>query len=110
MMPATHITAAGVTMVMADLCGTAIAQAAPDIGPWAQLGAVGVMGVAFIYLLTVALPKLQANFTDTLDRMTERHDKWEVQRHTDSERFHDAIRALTENCARANAANPRGGK
>lgn len=96
-----------------SFAGFAIAQAAPAT-PWVQDGmqfsALALMGWALWYLLSKEMPKKREDFneaitaqrisfTETLDKMSERHDRWETLRHQDSEKLDSTLRNLTENCA-----------
>lgn len=101
------------------------ADAITKVVPWGDLAvggsAVAILGWVAYYLLTKTVPDLrksmeeqQSKFSATLDRLCDRHERWEEARHADSakldetlrensQRADGALRALAENCAAARA-------
>lgn len=87
------------------------ANAVPYGDLMASGGALGILGWAVFYTLTRLVPadraqnaatlaSLQSQYTATLDKMAERHERWEAIRHSDSEALRTALVDLTVNCAR----------
>lgn len=79
-------------------------------GPWALLGqvpAVGALVWVLWHLLTKTLPAQQESFRASLTDMAERHERWETQRHADSQQLTDTLGQLREHCAGHIAARER---
>jgi hypothetical protein len=76
---------------------------APDSIPWSdhimQGGALTILGWACWYLLCKHLPRERKDFSDSLDKICERHERWETTRHQDSQSLREAIDAMRTNCA-----------
>lgn len=82
-----------------------VSDLAPQIGPWAQLGAVGILG----WVASALLGELRAARADSakqreeqaanLERMLGRWDAWEDRRHEDAAALQDTLRKITANCA-----------
>lgn len=71
-------------------------------GPWSllvQLPAFAALCWFLWHLVSKAIPAQQERFTKTLDGMAERHERWENDRHGDSERLTECLTQLRENCA-----------
>ena len=64
-----------------------------------QGGALGVLGWACWYLLCRHLPRERKDFSQSLDKICERHERWENVRHEDSQDLRTAIDGLRTNCA-----------
>jgi len=87
-----------------------VAQAAQpllgEFGPWAQLGAVGVLGWIAIMLVRelresrVDSAKQRAEHATTLDNICGRFDGWEQIRHADAEANRETLRQITAQCSR----------
>lgn len=96
---------------------------APDYSSWLEGGATVVVSGLLVLIVTKIIPsaykdhqaqlkeqrdqhiaaqeRMQAAFTATLDKMAERHDRWENQRHSDSEGITEALDRLATNCQEA---------
>lgn len=78
-----------------------------ELGPWAQLGAVGVLGWIAVMLVKelresrVDSAKQRAEHAATLDNICGRFDGWEQIRHSDAEANRETLRQITAQCARA---------
>ena len=90
-----------------------VGQASPEpawVVGLGHLGGLGVLGWAVWYLLTKTVPDQQRTFRkslesiqeshlQTLDTITERHERWEESRHRDSEQLNTALREMSAQCA-----------
>jgi membrane protein YqaA with SNARE-associated domain len=78
-----------------------LGQAAPDpLTPWATGSAAAVLGCVVGWLLTRTIPQMQQNYQETLDRMAERHERWEQTRHADSMALNETLRNMSATCAK----------
>ena len=64
-------------------------------------GALGILTWACWYLMARELPRHRKGFTESLDKICERHERWENIRHEDSQDLRSAIDSLRVNCATA---------
>jgi hypothetical protein len=79
--------------------GVLLATADMTPEPWfVRLGAMGGLLFALFYLLKVHLPGKDKMFTDSIDKLTERHDRWERLRHEDSQELTNTLNDLRANC------------
>ena len=100
---------------------TLVAQASPEpalVVGLGSMGALGVLGWAVWHLLTRTVPEQQETFrksleviqeshSKTLDTVTDRHERWEGIRHTDSERLDETLRQMAAQCAATQALMKR---
>lgn len=111
-------------MIPAALLSMLIGQVTPEpLSGWANLTAAAMLGVATLYLLTKYLPSRDKQLTDqaiaftsttveqakaftattieqakvftgVVDRLADRHDRWEQLRHEDQQRLDATLRDL----------------
>lgn len=90
-----------------------------------DLSGVAVMAVGLWYLLTKTIPDMRSEltnarreylesvhvarvaFNETLDKMAERHERWENQRHADSEVLRATLADMSKNCVEVHAIRRR---
>lgn len=111
---------------LGTVCGPVVGQLADPPLEWlTNLSAISVMAVGVWYLMTRTLPAMRdelttarreylaavesarKGFTETLDRMSDRHERWENQRHLDSENLNKVLTDLQVNCAAVHATKQR---
>jgi len=101
--------------IVAMLLGQATEITAPAelgwIGQIVQGGATALLVWMLWHVFNKLLPAQQEQlkeqqkaYSETLDRIMDRHDKWEIQRHADSERLDSTLTQLRVTCARTQAA------
>lgn len=98
--------------------GLLIGESAPrPIDAWATGSAAAAFGLVVSWLLGRTIPSLLSLIKETrkeliaaqevyhaaLDDMADRHERWEKQRHEDSNRLSDTLRDLSGTCARNQA-------
>lgn len=78
--------------------------------PYAEFGAIGILGGVVFVLLQFVLPAkdkqiaaMAKMFATTLKETNDRYNGWEHARHEDSVELHKVLRELTNNCAAARA-------
>ena len=87
-----------------------------EFGPWAQLGAVGVLGWIAIMLVKelresrLDSAKQRAEHAGTLTQVCDRFDGWERIRHADAEANRDTLRQITAQCSRAQTERENRGR
>jgi hypothetical protein len=79
-------------------CLMAVGESIPEVSPWAQLGAAGILAGILVFVL-------RDNATARRERAEERaqeravltaiHDRW----HADSEKLNQTLREMTAHCA-----------
>lgn len=80
--------------------------------PYAEIigngGALVVLAWVVWYLISRQLPaerqarkETREDFRLTLDKVVERHDRWEEQRHEDSKRLNETLQSMQSNCAQS---------
>jgi hypothetical protein len=100
----------GLLLAVALYAAGEIAQPlAPEIAPWAQLGAVGVLG----WVATVLVGELRAARSDNakqreehaaaLENLMTRWDTWEQTRHDDALAMQETLRHMVATCTAARA-------
>lgn len=113
-------------MTMVSGLGVFVGQALPEpITPWVTSSAAVTLSLVVGWLLMRTIPSLmatiaesraelnaaRATFQATLDRMGDRHERWETLRHEDSEglqkalrddsdRLNETLRGMTQVCSR----------
>jgi hypothetical protein len=78
-------------------------QGVPFLSEAVHGSAIALMGWALWYMMAKERPRERKQFTETLDGLSARHERWEHQRHEDSEKLSDTLLKLSENCAEARA-------
>lgn len=79
---------------------TTTAATPPMFNTASQITALSVLAAVVWYLLTKTIPRLSKTFTDTLNTLCERWDRWEKTRHDDSEELNRTLRELAANVLR----------
>jgi len=81
---------------------------APEIAPWAQLGAVGVLGwVAAVLVGELRAAKQREEHAAALENLMTRWDTWEQTRHDDAVAMQETLRQMVATCAAARSPTPQ---
>ncbi len=73
-----------------------------------QGGALAVLAWLAWHLVTKEMPAARKAFTATLDSMAKRHERWETQRHEDSQKIETALNNLAVTCAETRSTMVKG--
>ena len=91
---------AKISTLLGSGVGMVIGQITPDaVSPWATGSAAAVAVSVLAWLLTRTIPQMQRDFRETLDNISDRHERWETVRHQDSAELNATLRSLSRTCS-----------
>jgi len=97
-----------VGVLLSSAVGVLLAQQAPEpFTPWATGSAAVTLGCVTAWLLTRTIPQMMRDHKDTLDAISDRHERWERIRHEDSTELNSTLRGLSATCARVHHIEER---